>query len=252
MMIAVCTLGCDRKAAEGVPSWPYLFQLQGDYSLYFNYEYNDWNANLWFAADEFISKISKQCGKTYCFDMWKWTTWRGNWRNLPKFDQDQARLASIVTARNMCIEYAMQTEASHLLFVDADIIPPLDIIPKLLEVNEDAVAGLVYGRGAHKACPYVFGEKRHFQMVDSNNRPFMVKEAEHANIGFTMISRKLFEATRFRWGTSHYPDGRVNMTSDDPAFHLDSYLKWGKWMFIRMDVEGRHIGDLKNDEVSQF
>lgn len=261
-MIAVASLGCDRKAAEGFPSWPYLFQLQGDYSLYFNYELSSAPVPSNFDGDSnpIAFQVARMAedhgwgeGSAWSLDLWKWTLSAGRpWRRLPKFDQDQARLASIVTARNMCIEFAMQTEASHLLFVDADIIPPLDIIPKLLEVNEDAVAGLVHGRGTHSNLPYVFGEKRQFQMVDAQNRPFMVKEAEHANIGFTMISRKLFEATRFRWGTSHYPDGRVNMTSDDPSFHLDSYLKWGKWMYIRLDVIGRHVGDLKANETSQF
>jgi len=67
-----------------------------------------------------------------------------------------------------------------------------------------------------------------------------------------MISRKLFEAVRFRWGTSHYPDGRVNMTSDDPAFHLDCFLKFGEWMYIRTDVLGKHIGELAVNEGAQF
>lgn len=246
-MIAVATLGCDRKAAEGFPSWPFLYQLEGDYHLYFNYE----DQTTGSSAREWSSWAGIMASKdvNWSFDIWRWGTTNGKqWRKLPKFDQDQARLASIVCARNMCIEFAMQTDASHLLFIDADIIPPLDIIPKLLEVNEDAVAGLVHGRGAHRSLRYVFQEKRKFR----HEKGFELIEAEHANIGFTMISKRLFEATRFRWGTSRYPDGRVNMTSDDPAFHLDSFLKFGKWMYIRTDVVGQHIGELRNNEVAQF
>ncbi len=246
-MVVVCTLGCTRKK-DSLPSWPYLFDLQGDYSLYFNYEVT---------GDDDCASVSSLIQQhdtaqlslhRASFDTWTWNTGYGaQWRRRPAFDQDQARLAGIVGARNMCIEYAMQTDASHLLFIDADIIPPVDIIPKMLAVEHDAVAGLVHGRGAHAACPYIFGEKRRF-----HKDGYELIEVEHANIGFTMISRRLFQAVRMRWGTSHYPDGRVNMTSDDPAFHLDCFLKFGQWPYIRTDVVGSHVGDLRANEGAQF
>lgn len=244
MTVAVCSLGCDRKSAEGFPSWPTLFQLEGDYSLYLNYEGRDTKVN------EILQHYTVSHNVKWSFDKWKWYTADGHeWRTYPKFDQDQARLASIVTARNMCIEYAMQTNASHLLFIDADIIPPLDIIPKLLEVDTLTVGGLVYGRGVHSGNPYIFGEKRRF-IAD---RPFCeLIECEHSNIGFTMIKREVFEQVRFRYGLGVYPDGRRHAISDDPAYHLDVYLKFGAWHYIRTDVGGKHIGDLAAESVSQF
>lgn len=248
MTVAVATLGCDRKASEGFPSWPTLFELEGDFSLYFNYEASpERDSSKGYAAYTLAADSAKGAAAAFAFDVWSWESQGRSWRSLPKFDQDQARLASIVTARSMCIEYAMQTNASHLLFIDADIIPPKDIIPKLLQVNRDAVCGLVYGRGAHAACPYIFGEKRRWM-----ENGYELVEVEHANIGYTMLSRRLFEAVRFRYGTSVYPDGRVNMTSDDPAYHLDCFIKFGQWPVIRMDVVGRHIGDLKPEEASQY
>jgi hypothetical protein len=147
----------------------------------------------------------------------------------------------------MCIEYAMQTDATHLLFIDGDILPPADIIPKLLEVGHSATGGLVHGRGSHSLIPYVFGERRRYW-----NSGYELSEVEHGNIGFTMISRKLFEGIRFRWGMSYYPDGRVNMTSDDPAYHLDALMKFGEYMLIRRDVVGQHVGDLAHEHASQF
>ena len=250
-MIAVCTLGCDRKAAEGFPSWPTLFELQGDYHLYINFEVHNASAErAWDLPHEIEKKVvlpADAWGRA-SLDIWSWNTVGGRmWRKLPAFDQDQARLASIVTARSMCIEFAMQTDASHLLFIDADIVPPLDIIPKMLEVNRDAVCGLVHGRGVHSACQYIFGEKRRW-----TENGYELVEVEHANIGFTMLSRKLFEAVRFRYGRSIYPDGRDRVTSDDPAYHLDCFLKFGTWPVVRMDVVGKHVGDLKAEEVSQF
>ena len=253
-MIAVCTLGCTRKRND-IHSWDTLVKLQGDYELYINWEIQ----NLEAAGDDvdYLTKVSTSLSfaegatidQTKIFvDQWNWSHHWNNWRGKPKFDQDQARLSSIVAARSMCIEFAMQRGASHLLFIDADIVPPLDIIPKLLEVDEDAVCGLVYGRGAHSACPYIFQEKREY--IDING--IRLKEVEHANIGFTMLSRRLFNQVRFRYGHTEYPDGSARMVSDDPAYHLDAFIKFGRWPVVRMDCVGKHVGDLSADQVSQF
>lgn len=250
MTVAVATLGCTRKR-QAIHSWDTLMQLQGDYRLYINWEsqagasYNEESEFLW-ATEESLKLLNPLLPLSV--DLWSWHTVAGEqWRSRPKFDQDQARLASIVAARNMCIEFTIQTDCSHLLFIDADIIPPLDIIPKLLEVGHDAVGGYVKGRGAHAECEYVFGEKRRYLA-----NGYELIEAEHGNIGYTMLSRKLIENIRFRYGVSRYPDGREHAISDDPAFHLDAFIKFGNWMVIRKDVVGRHIGDLKAEEVAQF
>lgn len=251
MRVAVATLGCDRKASEGFPSWPILFQLEGDYSLYFNYESSPFkDQEQGYKAYSLVKDDAVGVAADFAFDVWSWESQGRGWRSLPQFDQDQARLASIVCARNMCIEYAMQTNSDALLFIDADIIPPLDIIPKMtaiLEAGEDAVCGLVNGRGVHANCSYVFGSKGMETIAGTQ-----CQRVEHANIGFTMLSRRLFNQIRFRYGHSEYPDGRAHTVSDDPAYHLDAFIKFGKWPVIRMDVVGKHVGDLKPNETSQY
>src|SRR5579885_1779977 len=130
-MIAVCTLGCTRKRKD-IYSWPYLTNLQGDYRLYINWEIQNLYNDASFVPMEDYDYLCKQFDnlqdsnkeRIIDVDAWRWEVQFGTqWRNRPKFDQDQARLSSIVTARNMCIEYALQTDCSHLLFIDADIIP---------------------------------------------------------------------------------------------------------------------------------
>jgi hypothetical protein len=248
--VAVCTLGCDRKFHQ-LPGWPSLLDLHGEYSVYYNYEFSDTEVAK--RIVERVERLNNDCNRLnvpISLDIWSWETYFGvRWRKRPKFDQAQARLASIVCARNMCIEYAMQTESTHLLFIDGDIVPPKDIIPKLLEVDHLAVGGLVYGRGAHSHCPYIFGEKRRWRQ---GVPPYEIVEVEHGSIGFTMLSRKLFDVIRTRWGTANYPDGRAVTTSEDPAYQADAFMRFGEWMWIRTDVIGKHIGDLAAEEVSSL
>lgn len=254
MTVAVASLGCTRKIHD-LHSWPTLANLDGDYRLYINWEMQSTSdvympSDEWDVLDKQVSNLrAANPSLTLDVDTWRWQEFTSNgWRSRPRFDQDQARLACIVTARNMCIEYALQTNCSHLLFIDADIVPPADIIIKMLEVESDAVCGMVYGRGVHSNCPYIFGEKRRWK----DPKGFELVELEHGNIGFTMLSRRLISQVRFRYGVTEYPDGRHYMVSDDPAYHLDCFIKFGKWPLLRTDVVGRHVGDLQQEETSQF
>jgi hypothetical protein len=247
-------MGCDRKARD-IYSWETLLHLQGDYFLYINYEYDGEYPVGELDPVQKAIHLAHECTVPVSIDTWTWRTQAGyDWRKKPRFDQDQARLASIVTARNMCIEFALQTDASHLLFVDADIIPPVDIIPRLLEVKVDAVGGLVFGRGVHAGSRYVFQEKQRYRLpsIYTSDGWAEIIECEHGNIGFTMISRKLFESVRFRYGMAHYPDRDSNWASDDPCFHADVHQKFGTWMAIRTDVEGKHCGELDHGGASQY
>ena len=261
MSVAVCTLGCTRKR-ESIFSWDHLVRLQGDYKLYINWEEQLVKGNYQTEDQKFLRDAYNDLRhitdnrtldeENIYIDTWRWHTFEGSsWRSSPRFDQDQARLASIVTARNMCIEFAKQTNSSHLLFIDADIVPPLDIIPKMLAVEEDAVCGLVHGRGTHAHMEYSFNSNN-LAKGNFDKNGIQLREVEHANIGFAMLSARLFNQVSFRYGNSEYPNGAQHQTSDDPAYHLDAFYKFGKWPVIRLDVVGRHVGDLRENEVSQY
>lgn len=54
---------------------------------------------------------------------------------------------SIDHARNQAALYAMQTESDHLMFIDDDVLIPVDALIKLLKADKDIIAGLVMIRG---------------------------------------------------------------------------------------------------------
>ena len=235
-MIAVCSIACDRKKDE-LYGWPTLFELEGEYSIYFNYEgepdIERLQAKMW--------AYPGAHNRDFSLDIWNWRTRCGvDWRWKPKFDQDQARLASIVCARNMCIDYAIQTMASHLLFIDADVIPPLDVIPKLLALDHSIVGGVVPGRGCHSHVNYIFGEEgRH------NVNGAAVIEVMHGTCGCMMIRRDLFNNIRFRYDN----DGGL---SEDPAYCMDVRAKFDTKMWLRDDVVCLHRGELEEIQIAQY
>lgn len=45
-------------------------------------------------------------------------------------------------ARNHIVQEFLKTDATHLFFIDADTIPPLDALDKLLKADKDIISGL--------------------------------------------------------------------------------------------------------------
>lgn len=133
------------------------------------------------------------------------------------------RLIRICTGRNLIIEYAMRTMASHILFLDTDLRVPGDSITKLMAVQHPVVGGDVPQYGLHG--PSVSG-----------GVAFPLEE--HWNTaGFLLVQRDVFN--RVRWRT----DIMTGLT-DDPCFDGDAYAAHFGHTWVRKDVVGVHVEPL--------
>lgn len=45
-------------------------------------------------------------------------------------------------ARNYCVHAFLQTDFTHLFFLDSDVVPPLEALDALLDADKDIIAGL--------------------------------------------------------------------------------------------------------------
>ena len=46
------------------------------------------------------------------------------------------------SARNYCIDQFLQTDDTHILFLDSDVVPPVDALEELLAADKNAISGL--------------------------------------------------------------------------------------------------------------
>jgi hypothetical protein len=131
------------------------------------------------------------------------------------------RFIRITTGRNLITEYAMRTNATHILFLDTDMRVEGDCLPKLLEVDHPVVGGNVpaYCLGGPIVGNYPF-EVQHYMTT----------------AGFLLVSREVFSMVRWRH------NGDAGMT-DDPCYQYDASLM-GFETRVRMDVIGTHVGPL--------
>lgn len=145
------------------------------------------------------------------------------------------RLIRICMGRNLAQEHAMRNQASHLLFLDTDVLADEDCIPKLLELQHPVVGGNV---GAY--CmdgPVVPPLDTVYSEVPHRNFPDGIEVKAHWNTaGFLMVERQVF--SRVAW---HY-DLDAGLT-DDPAYQRETRELFGE-TWVRYDVIGRHVGAL--------
>lgn len=104
--------------------------------------------------------------------------------------------------RNSLIEQALQFEHpdgskfSHILFIDDDVLPPNDVIDRLLNHDVDMVSGLYLMRSfPHQPIAFDWmdssGHARHFYPEHGQNG---LVEISSGGLGCCLIKREVFEA----------------------------------------------------------
>lgn len=128
------------------------------------------------------------------------------------------RIRHITMGQNLATDYAVSVGASHLLFLAADLCPPPDVLPKLLEMDHPLV-----GMEIPTYC---------LEGPDVAWFPFPVQE-HMASAAGVLIARDVFRYLRWRG------DAEQGFT-DDPAYHNDAIELLGVPTYVRKDCVGRH------------
>lgn len=231
MTIVVATLFCDRKHRSEMVALPHMLKLRGDCAFYANYETDPLNADDsdWTGGWSKSGAALIASGRPFAFDFW---TRYSNWHARDDRDQDQSRLEGICIARNMARTYALSVNASHLMFVDADVIVQPDGLERLLALNHPLCGGYVPGRGAHASAHYVFGERwRRGDLIG----------CAHGTLGYSLIARELFEVISFRYGP--HPTVRTTRLSEDPCFAADAERFGVQEWLIDTTITAEHWDD---------
>lgn len=136
------------------------------------------------------------------------------------------RLRHLCFGENLCVDYAMSAQASHLLFMAADCMPPDDVMPRMLEME-------------HPVCaPYITTYGLRGPKVKTNQTQTILYpkdwavEAAMPSAACIFIVRDVFRKIRWRWD---FIDG-----SDDPCYYKDCTELLGVQPHVRHDVLAKH------------
>ena len=119
--------------------------------------------------------------------------------------------------RNLCVQEFLQSPHSHLLFLDSDVIPPVDGLELMLSIDRPVVCGIyplviesvLCTSVARKLAPDTYGF-----LHDFPDEPF---EIDAAGLDCCLIAREVFQQINDPWFKFDVrPDG--HMTGEDIYF----------------------------------
>lgn len=208
--------------------------------VYINIE-GDWLTDA--QQVSFEEMFGADWGWTKPIDWDRWTVLDTTWKPAVTGQQDMTRIPGIVTARNMCIDYAMSMEAEHLLFIDADVIPEPQGLAHLLALKAPLCGGWVPGRGIHKHVHYIFGTQK--RVTDD------IVDCAHGTCGYMLIHKSVYGLQRFRWGPHPKAKPADPPLTEDPAYCIDYTARTGRKFRIDTRAVAKHIDDPTNPLTSE-
>ena len=103
-------------------------------------------------------------------------------------------------ARNWIVKQFLvnMPDATHLVFWDSDIIPPIDGLVRLFKHDKAIVSGLYFQRyPPHRPHIYILGENRQYFIPCVAYTKNTLIEVEGVGMGFCMIRRDVLQADAF-------------------------------------------------------
>ena len=121
--------------------------------------------------------------------------------------------------RNQLVKKSLQDKnVTHIWFLDNDIVPPSNVLPLLLGVNDD-ITGLLCFKKTHPYYPVAY--KNHptdkkLRRVYAEFNPGELLKPDAIGTGCMMIKREVFEAIPYPWFKFEDDNGRL--TGEDINF----------------------------------
>ena len=181
----------------------------------------------------------------------------------------------ITRARNYIVDYFLNSNCTHLMFIDADISFPSDSIRKLLDVEKDFVCASypkknIDWNNISKKINEVknedelrkLGSSYVITYLDSNNIPLpdenALIEVKQSGTGFMLISRQVFEILKSKlpktrgsnfgkydhWYTEFF---RTDIDSDgvfqsEDWFFCNQWVNLNEKIYLKTDINLGHVG----------
>lgn len=199
-----------EKVLVGVPTYKYMKYCEEEFfEAIKNLSYSNYDVLIIENSedDDYFNEL-KKCG----------------FKVIKDKTSEKNKLLRLVSSRNLIIEYALKNNYDYILMMDSDVIPPKDIIERLLAHSKDIVSGLYFNfmmdSGRPKILPVAwrgiteeeFEEikkvavlpaivkshedlKRHLtpEEIDTNE----LLEVRYPSNGCMLISKNVFEKVRY-------------------------------------------------------
>lgn len=123
-------------------------------------------------------------------------------------DYHESARERIVGSRNRLREYALDNDYDYFLSLEQDVIPPRDVIQRLLKHDRKVVSGVYFAvnfyHGKHQLLPLVWADfdektKRMFYLQDDRLWDGKLIEIAACGLGCVLIHRDVLNKINFRY-----------------------------------------------------
>ena len=144
--------------------------------------------------------------------------------------------------RNTIVLRALELDCTHLIFLDADMVYPIDTITKLLSHDKDIVGALTF-----KRCPdfnplCLSGEP--YEMTQIDPIPEELFEVTATGTGCLMVKTHVFESLDFPWFKFDQHDG--HLVGEDIGFCYKAKEEGFK-IYVDPTVRTEHLSQTRVD-----
>lgn len=168
--------------------------------------------------------------------------------------------SAIGRARNTLTAQFLKTDATHLLFIDSDLVFDINHINRMLSHKEDLVGGSYFKKNETGMPQMVINT-----LADSpKTREDGLQEVKYVGTGFMMISRQVFETMIAEFGDQiaytsdntgeteydfwhmgvyQYPDGKRRYLSED-WFFAQKWIDCGGKVWVDLRCILGHSGNI--------
>lgn len=139
-------------------------------------------------------------------------------------------------ARNRCVKEFLERDDDFLWWIDADIVPPVDALHRLVQADKDAIGAVCFSMKADQGeyFPYPvtlrYNEDKEYTVYYGQG----VEEVDATGGACVLYKRKVFEAIERPYEFLYYPDGTLRLTCDFYIFQ--KMQKAGFKLFIDFDI----------------
>ena len=144
-------------------------------------------------------------------------------------------------ARNHCVRKFLESDANHLLWIDDDIIPPVDALHRLIRANKDIMGAVAFAMKYENEIgfPYPvtlrYNEDRKYIVYYGKG----IEECDATGSACLLFKRKVYETIERPYEFQYYRNGELALTCDFDV--LQKAQKAGFHLFIDFDIICDHI-----------
>lgn len=174
----------------------------------------------------------------------RWASIKGVWSNI----EIVAPIGHIPhdSARNYCLDLFLQSDCTHIFFIDSDVVPPLDALEKLLLAEKPVITGIYpstwYDNEKKEMSRRnnVFSElKENGELVEAKGKGVVCVHS--AGAGCLLIQRDVIEqdidSPVFKF---EYNSVGMMIVGEDVYF-CNKMREAGVYLYAHFDVQCNHV-----------